>query len=120
LWRPDLRDNEYGISLTKGIRIMRNIIIAIALTATFSLTPTLANNEASKAAAPVAAAPAAPDPDQEVKCRKIEVTGSIVRKGKVCKTVAEWKRIDNNGNRVARAIVASGNTCSGGELCRGN
>ena len=62
---------------------------------------------------------AASDPDQAVKCRKVEVTGSLVKKGKVCKTVAEWKAIQDNGNRTARAIVDSGYMCSGGD-CRGN
>lgn len=67
---------------------------------------------ASIAVSPVMAEGAATanavDPDQAIKCRKVEVTGSLVKKGKVCKTVAEWKRIIDNGNRVARAVWEQG------------
>ncbi len=66
------------------------------------------------------AKPVASDPDQAVKCRRVEVTGSLVKKGKVCKTVAEWKRIVDNGNRTARAIQDSGKICAGGECGNGN
>ena len=34
--------------------------------------------------------PAAPE---AVKCKRIEITGSLVRKTRICKTNAEWKRI---------------------------
>jgi hypothetical protein len=109
--------------LFKGNELMRNIVIAIAITATFSLSPTLANGEAPKpvvtAATPTPASSTPVDPDQKIKCRKVEITGSLVKKPKVCKTVAEWKKIDAIGNRNARAIVESGNTCSGGDLCSG-
>ncbi|WP_085808985.1 hypothetical protein [Sphingomonas sp. TZW2008] len=52
---------------------------------------------------PVSAAAA--DPNDEVKCRRIEVTGSIARKEKVCKTIGEWRRLADSGNGVARAVV---------------
>lgn len=45
------------------------------------------------------------DPDQKVKCRRVEVTGSLVRKERVCKTVAEWRAIQESGNQNARDIV---------------
>lgn len=38
-------------------------------------------------------------------CRKIEITGSLVRKERVCKTKAEWRQIDEWGNRQGRAII---------------
>lgn len=50
-------------------------------------------------------AAAAADPNQEVKCRRVEVTGSIVRKERVCKTKAEWQRVNEHGNSFARALV---------------
>ena len=59
-----------------------------------------------------------PDPDQKIKCRKVEVSGSLIKKGRVCKTVAEWRDIMQNGNRTARAIVESGQICAG--QCGGN
>lgn len=57
------------------------------------------------------------DADQKIKCRKIEVTGSLVRKGKICRTIAEWKRLQQLGNDAARAMAGE-QMCSGG-LCRG-
>jgi hypothetical protein len=75
------------------------------------MIPVMANDPATTAAS---------DPDQAIKCRKVEVTGSLVRKGKVCKTVAEWKAIQDNGNRTARAIAESGYMCSGGDCGNGN
>jgi hypothetical protein len=91
---------------------MRHIITAFALTASLAVTPSFANEAGNKTAAS--------DPDQAIKCRKVEVTGSLVKKGKVCKTVAEWKQIQANGNRTARAIAESGNICAGGSCGNGN
>jgi hypothetical protein len=70
-------------------------------------------------AAQVATAPAtvSSDPDQQIKCKKFAAVGSIIRKVKVCKTLAEWRRAQQAGNDAARAIVGE-NVCSGGE-CRG-
>ena len=94
---------------------MRVFILALALTTSLSAAPVLAGNEQAK---PVKTA--STDPDQAIKCRKVEVTGSLVKKGKVCKTVAEWKEIQANGNRTARAIVESGAVCAGGSCGNGN
>lgn len=53
-----------------------------------------------------APAPAAVPADGEALiCRRIPVTGSIVRKEKICKTKAEWRSADDHGNGRARAIV---------------
>ncbi|MFN3451726.1 MAG: hypothetical protein ACK4ZE_06165 [Sphingorhabdus sp.] len=93
---------------------MRELILAIALTTSLSAAPVLAANENAK---PVTTT--ATDPDQAIKCRKVEVTGSLVKKGKVCKTIAEWKEIQANGNRTARAIIESGGVCSGGSCGNG-
>ena len=41
----------------------------------------------------VAQAPSAADPDADKRvCKRFEVTGSLVKKKKVCKTKAEWLR----------------------------
>lgn len=90
---------------------MRHVFLALALTVSLSAAPAFAKDSPSQASAS--------DPEQAIKCRKIEVTGSLVKRGKVCKTVAEWKRIQENGNHVARATWEGGLVCSGGE-CRGN
>jgi hypothetical protein len=57
------------------------------------------------------------DPDQQIKCRKSIATGSLVRKVKMCRTIAEWRKAAQAGNDAARAIAGE-NICSGGE-CRG-
>ena len=54
------------------------------------------------AAAASASSPATP---AEPICRKIEITGSLVRKERVCKTKAEWRQSEDWGNRRARAIM---------------
>ncbi len=79
---------------------MRHLIFAIALGSLVSVAPVAANNgPATETAAPAA------DPDQKIKCRKIEVTGSIVKKGKVCRTIAEWRATQDSHNYAARRMV---------------
>ena len=56
------------------------------------------------AATPASATPAVATDDAPV-CRRIEVTGSLVRKERVCKTRAEWRAAEDSGNGRARAIV---------------
>jgi hypothetical protein len=84
---------------------MRHVILAIAFGSLLSVAPVSANNETTTATA----APAT-DPDQKIKCRVVEVTGSLVRKGRVCKTIAQWKAIIGNGNALARTMVEDGTT----------
>lgn len=79
---------------------MHNFTVAVALAAVLWAGQASANEGANT--------PTISDPDQVIKCRKVEVTGSLLKKGKVCKTVAEWKRIVDNGNRTARAVVQEG------------
>lgn len=57
--------------------------------------------------------------DNKIRCRKLPVTGSLVKKTKVCRTVAEWRSISEKGNRNARDIIESGNACAGGPMCTG-
>jgi hypothetical protein len=59
----------------------------------------------------------AADPDQKIKCRKYLAPGSLVRKVKMCRTIAEWRKAAQAGNDAARYIVGE-NVCSGGD-CRG-
>jgi hypothetical protein len=93
---------------------MRHFFIALVFTTSLSVSPVFANDGATKSTT------TASDPDQVIRCRKVEVTGSLVKKGKVCKTIAEWKQIQANGNRTARAIAESGNVCAGGSCGNGN
>ncbi|MBA4780503.1 MAG: hypothetical protein A2792_15155 [Sphingomonadales bacterium RIFCSPHIGHO2_01_FULL_65_20] len=52
--------------------------------------------------------------DNKIRCRKIESTGSLIKKSKVCKTVAEWRMISTKGNQNVRDLVESGQICAGG------
>ncbi len=75
---------------------------------------------ATKGESPHAAAATVPaDPNQVIRCRRIDVTGSLLKRGRVCRTLAEWRRIDTNENDGARDLVGTGGVCSGG-ACRGN
>jgi hypothetical protein len=59
------------------------------------------------AATPASAMPASTGTEAPI-CRRIEVTGSIARKERVCKTKAEWRQAEDFGNRRARAIIEHG------------
>ena len=82
---------------------MRQFIFAAALVSLTAIVPMSAHGQNT-----VAAPKSDLDPDQAIKCRRVDITGSHVKKGKVCKTIAEWKRIIENGNRTARAVVQEG------------
>lgn len=79
---------------------MSHQLLVTALSISLLSTPAFAENVSPEAAAT--------DPDQKIKCRRVEVTGSLLKKGKVCRTVAEWRRIVESGNRTARAVVEEG------------
>lgn len=51
---------------------------------------------------------AAKGSDEETVCRRIEVTGSLARKERVCKTRGEWRRLADRANDTARDIVLNG------------
>jgi hypothetical protein len=89
---------------------MRHIIYAVVAVGAFSAMPAFANNETAKATTADAA-----DPNQAIRCRRVDVTGSLVKKGKVCKTVAQWRAIMENNNTLARKMVEDGTTRSGGQ-----
>lgn len=72
----------------------------------------------SAADAPVQTAQAE-DPDAKIKCRRIEVTGSMIKKEKVCKTVGEWRRLSDRGNEAVRDLMDTGRTCAGGACGNG-
>lgn len=40
-----------------------------------------------------------------VRCRRLEVTGSLVRKERVCKTNAQWRAISEQQNRDADDMI---------------
>jgi hypothetical protein len=107
---------------------MRSPLLSLAfvgatMAATTIFAPQLNASAAAQANdAPPAAANVAPtdDPDQRVRCRNIQATGSLVRRDRVCRTVAEWRRIAQSGNDRARDVVGTGTVCAGGQCGNGN
>lgn len=57
----------------------------------------------------------ASDPDQAMRCRTVRVTGSLVKKGKVCKTLAQWRQMTDSGNELARRLVEDGTSRPSGQ-----
>lgn len=55
------------------------------------------------------------DADQAIRCRTVRVTGSLVKKGKVCKKLAEWRQMADSGNDLARRLVEDGTSRPGGQ-----
>jgi hypothetical protein len=43
-----------------------------------------------------------PDHPNYIRCERLGETGSLVRRRSVCRTNAEWKRVEEAGNRDAR------------------
>lgn len=62
----------------------------------------------SDATPPPVAAAAAVDPDQKIRCRNEEITGSLARHKRVCMSVAEWRRRDGDAQSSAEHIVDAG------------
>ena len=94
----------------------------LAAVAALSTSVVAGSQSAPAAPAPVAApapaaapaTPATPNPDDQIRCRSIPVTGSLVRRERTCKTVREWRRLADRGNDVAREAVGAGSMCSSG------
>lgn len=88
---------------------MRFTVLA-ALLAAAAVTPLVAPAHAQAPADATTAATPAPartsdDPDDRIRCRRIAVTGSLVRTVRVCKTLAEWRRMANGAEGEARDYV---------------
>jgi hypothetical protein len=54
---------------------------------------------------PAAATKLDPRDPNAVKCRRLEATGSLIRKERVCKTNAEWRAISEQQNRDADNLI---------------
>ena len=57
----------------------------------------------------------AEDHPHRITCRTIKLTGSLVKRGRACRTVAQWQSLDGDGNDQARAIVEHSATRMGGQ-----
>jgi hypothetical protein len=40
------------------------------------------------------------------RCKRLDVTGSLVRKERVCKTNAEWRKVSEQQNRDADDLIS--------------
>ena len=103
------------MSLMKTHLITAVMAVALGLPA-----GVMAQSKTPTAAPPTATASsgkATEEAGARVVCRRVEVTGSLIKRGKVCKPAAEWSRIMDRGNDTARSVVESGMACAGGPTC---
>lgn len=72
----------------------------------FVLPPALAEEEAESAAATAATAESteADDAEDQVVCRKIEVTGSRLRRGKVCRPRSVWEKHEQQAKEFLKDV----------------
>lgn len=82
---------------------MRLFLMAAVLALSPATAAQAASGGKSDAEAKPVAATAVSDDDKE--CRRNAITGSLVRKARVCKSRAEWRRLDAEGNDGARDII---------------
>ena len=52
---------------------------------------------------------------QYIRCRTVSVTGSLVKRGRVCRTATEWAKLQEDGNEQARAITDYSRTKPSGQ-----
>ena len=88
--------------------------LAILTIAAFVAAPALAmadtaavTTSGTAADAPTATTPEknSADPDQRVRCRVLRETGSLVKRTRICRTVAEWRESRNNAEGISRDYV---------------
>lgn len=81
--------------------------LALMVVAAAFVVPAYALTDPAAAPAGDQATPTTEDADGDNRrvCRQVEVTGSLIKRGRVCRTVAEWRRIQDNGNYNARKMV---------------
>lgn len=88
-----------------GMRALALISVA-ALVAVPAVAWTQADNSAASAPPITTEATGGDsDADSRIRCRRVEVTGSLVKRGRVCRTVREWRTISENGNYNARKMI---------------
>ncbi len=92
--------------------------LALLTVAAFAAVPALALTQADTAApaeATQAKGPASDANDEtRVRCRRVEVTGSLIKRGRVCRTVRQWRESSQNSNDNARKMVEEQTTRQGG------
>lgn len=74
----------------------------VALGLVFTAAPALAQEPSAQ---PTAAAPTTENPDDKIKCRSMPIIGSLSKKARICKTVAEWRKSRERGSEAAREVA---------------
>jgi hypothetical protein len=85
-------------------------LFAIAVASLLSMPASLAAQQPAPAAVAVAAA----DPGDEIVCRKVKETGSLVKARRTCHTKAEWHDLDEQHQRASRQLVQDNTSRVGG------
>lgn len=88
-------------------------MIAMCLAATASAQQVTAPAAEQSATPPAATVPE--DPDQRIRCRNLQVTGTIAQTVRACRTVAEWRRLRTQSNDDARSVVDNNRSRPGGQ-----
>lgn len=88
--------------------------VAALLTATALLVAPVLPAFASTAAAEAAEKLDPKDPNY-LRCRKIAVTGSLVKKERICKTNAEWARAMEDSQKNADDLITRNRTGTNGQ-----
>jgi hypothetical protein len=92
---------------------MRKLLIATALFMAGSLAPSAPLLAA--ASADTGAEKLDPKNPDYVRCRKIQVTGSLVKKERICKTNAEWARASEEAQKNAEDLIGRNRTGTNGQ-----
>jgi hypothetical protein len=61
--------------------------------------------------------PTGPAASDKIDCRSYVVTGSLIRKRKVCNTMAEWRRLEALAREEGAKIRAGTNSCTDPKPC---
>lgn len=91
--------------------LKRSVLIALA-TAGTALAPAAFAKETYVDPAPTAKLDAK-DPNY-MRCRKIQVTGSLVKKERICKTNAEWAKAGEEAQKNADDLIGRNRTGNNG------
>jgi hypothetical protein len=86
-------------------------LFAIAVASLLSMPASLAAQQPAPSAA---VAVAAADPSEEIVCRKVKETGSLVKARRTCHTKAEWHDLDEQHQRASRQLVQDNTSRVGG------
>jgi hypothetical protein len=95
------------------VRLLLITVAAAALVATAAIAQTSAPTTATQAPA---AAPAKPlDPDDQMVCRRVKETGSLVKSQKTCHTRRQWAYIDDTNQSFSRNFIDDNRTRQSGQ-----